>query len=155
MLFRSLAGADLAKANLTGADLTGASLVGADLTGARLSGVTWADVTADTDTTWPTNFFLVTPTASDITVTQAPAKPVGCQPAVGVDCPGFESANGDFEGVDMSDAVLSDSNFHNANLYNATLDRAVLTGADFGDADMRSEERRVGKECRSRWSPYH
>src|SRR3712207_8948704 len=26
-----------------------------------------------------------------------------------------------------------------------------------GDADVvsRSEERRVGKECRSRWSPYH
>src|SRR3712207_9508320 len=26
-----------------------------------------------------------------------------------------------------------------------------------GDTDMvsRSEERRVGKECRSRWSPYH
>ena len=24
----------------------------------------------------------------------------------------------------------------------------------YGDAD-RSEERRVGKECRSRWSPYH
>src|SRR2546426_3030951 len=24
----------------------------------------------------------------------------------------------------------------------------------FGDKD-RSEERRVGKECRSRWSPYH
>ena len=23
------------------------------------------------------------------------------------------------------------------------------------DQDMRSEERRVGKECRSRWSPYH
>ena len=22
-------------------------------------------------------------------------------------------------------------------------------------ADKRSEERRVGKECRSRWSPYH
>ena len=21
--------------------------------------------------------------------------------------------------------------------------------------NMRSEERRVGKECRSRWSPYH
>src|SRR3989449_11550027 len=28
---------------------------------------------------------------------------------------------------------------------------AVLTGADA----ERSEERRVGKECRSRWSPYH
>ena len=23
------------------------------------------------------------------------------------------------------------------------------------DAYVRSEERRVGKECRSRWSPYH
>ena len=23
------------------------------------------------------------------------------------------------------------------------------------EADERSEERRVGKECRSRWSPYH
>src|SRR5258706_14426228 len=25
----------------------------------------------------------------------------------------------------------------------------------FGIKDSRSEERRVGKECRSRWSPYH
>ena len=25
----------------------------------------------------------------------------------------------------------------------------------FGSVDERSEERRVGKECRSRWSPYH
>ena len=24
-----------------------------------------------------------------------------------------------------------------------------------GNLDDRSEERRVGKECRSRWSPYH
>ena len=24
-----------------------------------------------------------------------------------------------------------------------------------GDSSRRSEERRVGKECRSRWSPYH
>ena len=23
------------------------------------------------------------------------------------------------------------------------------------EANIRSEERRVGKECRSRWSPYH
>ena len=27
--------------------------------------------------------------------------------------------------------------------------------ATFEPADNRSEERRVGKECRSRWSPYH
>ena len=26
---------------------------------------------------------------------------------------------------------------------------------DIVDSDLRSEERRVGKECRSRWSPYH
>ena len=25
----------------------------------------------------------------------------------------------------------------------------------FEDTQLRSEERRVGKECRSRWSPYH
>ena len=27
--------------------------------------------------------------------------------------------------------------------------------SDFIDDVTRSEERRVGKECRSRWSPYH
>src|SRR5256885_12443460 len=27
--------------------------------------------------------------------------------------------------------------------------------AENGENSMRSEERRVGKECRSRWSPYH
>ena len=37
----------------------------------------------------------------------------------------------------------------------------IIAIHDFGDASgriffsMRSEERRVGKECRSRWSPYH
>src|SRR5690242_21325039 len=30
-----------------------------------------------------------------------------------------------------------------------------LTGAAHGERSPRSEERRVGKECRSRWSPYH
>ena len=28
-------------------------------------------------------------------------------------------------------------------------------GVYFGEEPLRSEERRVGKECRSRWSPYH
>ena len=28
-------------------------------------------------------------------------------------------------------------------------------GGITGISHMRSEERRVGKECRSRWSPYH
>ena len=29
------------------------------------------------------------------------------------------------------------------------------TGVLVGLTKIRSEERRVGKECRSRWSPYH
>src|SRR2546426_2936949 len=33
--------------------------------------------------------------------------------------------------------------------------RFGVTGQNPDDADHRSEERRVGKECRSRWSPYH
>src|SRR2546425_12499376 len=33
------------------------------------------------------------------------------------------------------------------------LDR--LRDGDYGTCVERSEERRVGKECRSRWSPYH
>src|SRR2546429_5350940 len=31
----------------------------------------------------------------------------------------------------------------------------VITGGARATGDGRSEERRVGKECRSRWSPYH
>ena len=31
----------------------------------------------------------------------------------------------------------------------------VRSGSATGRLDARSEERRVGKECRSRWSPYH
>ena len=36
-------------------------------------------------------------------------------------------------------------------LYNEILN---ITPADINNL-LRSEERRVGKECRSRWSPYH
>src|SRR2546425_11176828 len=40
------------------------------------------------------------------------------------------------------------------------VDLLFVDGEDYGDFstdsnDVRSEERRVGKECRSRWSPYH
>ena len=31
----------------------------------------------------------------------------------------------------------------------------VLEGVKNASFEERSEERRVGKECRSRWSPYH
>ena len=33
--------------------------------------------------------------------------------------------------------------------------RCHLTAEEILDSLDRSEERRVGKECRSRWSPYH
>src|SRR5256885_13280749 len=36
-----------------------------------------------------------------------------------------------------------------------TMAATMLAGVLFGCAPARSEERRVGKECRSRWSPYH
>ena len=31
----------------------------------------------------------------------------------------------------------------------------IVEGLNYSKRDDRSEERRVGKECRSRWSPYH
>src|SRR3712207_8093193 len=33
--------------------------------------------------------------------------------------------------------------------------RSIALHAGEAERDARSEERRVGKECRSRWSPYH
>ena len=33
--------------------------------------------------------------------------------------------------------------------------KRIRKAAEQGEFDIRSEERRVGKECRSRWSPYH
>ena len=35
------------------------------------------------------------------------------------------------------------------------LEDEMLTPHPILSDDYRSEERRVGKECRSRWSPYH
>jgi len=36
-----------------------------------------------------------------------------------------------------------------------SLDRLFQADFEDGNLELRSEERRVGKECRSRWSPYH
>ena len=42
-------------------------------------------------------------------------------------------------------------------VYDLMEKRPVNCPADRGNLEfmLRSEERRVGKECRSRWSPYH
>ena len=58
------------------------------------------------------------------------------------------------EQVDLSDNLLTGpipENIYAPNLQNLTLSRNKLTE----EKAERSEERRVGKECRSRWSPYH
>ena len=36
-----------------------------------------------------------------------------------------------------------------------TEDGITVTNIEITNENGRSEERRVGKECRSRWSPYH
>ena len=35
------------------------------------------------------------------------------------------------------------------------IDSGITKGTTVAARAVRSEERRVGKECRSRWSPYH
>ena len=39
--------------------------------------------------------------------------------------------------------------------YNQLIARRVRENNVYCEIYSRSEERRVGKECRSRWSPYH
>ena len=46
------------------------------------------------------------------------------------------------------------------NIYNPKTNRMIIINGSvyrklLHDEYLRSEERRVGKECRSRWSPYH
>src|SRR6266849_7511928 len=46
--------------------------------------------------------------------------------------------------------------FHGAKPMRHDNSRPLLTASHvIGEIEPRSEERRVGKECRSRWSPYH
>ena len=62
-------------------------------------------------------------------------------------------------------AVFQSAGIMDQNEVGAAELSSVLTRAEFADylaklmnarlEDARSEERRVGKECRSRWSPYH
>ena len=52
------------------------------------------------------------------------------------------------EGRNLGRGILKVDGFINHQL------DSVLT-TEMGQEFARSEERRVGKECRSRWSPYH
>src|SRR3712207_9530719 len=44
---------------------------------------------------------------------------------------------------------------HNAILLSGRIKTVMEDGSEMEIGPGRSEERRVGKECRSRWSPYH
>ena len=77
----------------------------------------------------------------------------------------FESADVYDELLAASDVELGDVDFgviglghdHRVVFYNRA--ESALSGLSaervIGRHFFRSEERRVGKECRSRWSPYH
>src|SRR5206468_6099100 len=64
---------------------------------------------------------------------------------------------------DVCSSDLHRDQFRPESIQNILVNRstmwAFLSGESFDRlvawADTRSEERRVGKECRSRWSPYH
>ena len=68
-----------------------------------------------------------------------------------------------FEGIDtlvVIDGIEYNYYFIDTNVVNGMHYTYSITAYDMGvEADFvidwRSEERRVGKECRSRWSPYH
>src|SRR2546426_11116560 len=51
--------------------------------------------------------------------------------------------------------VIDDATRQEAELLEHALPRAIVRIRHGHDPRERSEERRVGKECRSRWSPYH
>ena len=57
--------------------------------------------------------------------------------------------------VDHGKTTLVDFLFRQTGTFRAN-EQVQERAMDSGDLEReRSEERRVGKECRSRWSPYH
>ena len=59
------------------------------------------------------------------------------------------------QAVPMSAAPAEEKNSAAVTEANATVDAGPDATSASGTAATRSEERRVGKECRSRWSPCH
>ena len=64
-----------------------------------------------------------------------------------------------FEELNLDERILravEDMGFEEASPIQASAIPVIMDDRDVvGQAQTRSEERRVGKECRSRWSPYH
>ena len=68
-----------------------------------------------------------------------------------------EASHGDLGMIQPQDVALAISNSGESAELNAILPLIKRMGAPLVamTGTTRSEERRVGKECRSRWSPYH
>ena len=74
-------------------------------------------------------------------------------------------SNARFNNVRYRSGHITYSSFKNAlfekvdficvNMKNSKFKGTKFKNCLFFGCDLRSEERRVGKECRSRWSPYH
>ena len=56
---------------------------------------------------------------------------------------------------DISATLNVSKHFNFVGYYGHFFGGDVMNRLFRGKSDARSEERRVGKECRSRWSPYH
>src|SRR3712207_2925534 len=94
----------------------------------------------------------------------------GSHPAVLIACDGshrfsvLQRSDCDYTGVSLCRQESHGNHLANNDLWTAGINRSLsfLTGhgvpvhqlASYRNV-FRSEERRVGKECRSRWSPYH
>ena len=61
-----------------------------------------------------------------------------------------ESASDYYSSTSYEDAYGSQYNYGGLNVVDYQIPEL-----EYGSFSTRSEERRVGKECRSRWSPYH
>src|SRR5476649_421408 len=65
-------------------------------------------------------------------------------------------AEGNLAGTRIRETTFAHTGLRKARLRGARMERVELYFCDLNEIDAaRSEERRVGKECRSRWSPYH
>src|SRR5688572_6495440 len=74
---------------------------------------------------------------------------------IGALCYNEDVSQGDFiDTVDALDSSLITGYFYPDNMVNGLAFMEVVI-YDRMDSANRSEERRVGKECRSRWSAYH
>src|SRR3989442_8127467 len=62
---------------------------------------------------------------------------------------GIQASKGDVIGILSNDSIVT------SGWLPALLRFMEESGCGIVSPAMRSEERRVGKECRSRWSPYH